>query len=319
MTGSFEVDVESDSEWLAAMNELGPACREMLRIWAEMEGEEEQLSNYTPRMEEIFRCFSSGSQHPADEIADALRDSRDLMIAVNEKHLELVQGALKTWHGTAADDFEVYLASMKEASRKYENALVGVSLLVEAYRSLVLSMRRDVVALVQRWIAAMEAEEQTQAKIGLAIASAFVALIGTFATAGGATGLVVAALGGGIGIEIEQMGASSYFEIMTSLVHQGEDIVHGVNRARAKIEKGFRDLTEDITGTKLGEVRPARPQIITAPSFDPDDFSLSEEFQRGHPVPAPGGPLVEEPKPEKGPESDIDEHGTDVYPEQVMR
>ncbi|MFJ5990499.1 hypothetical protein [Lentzea sp. NPDC092896] len=320
MSYTFEVDVDDDAAWLSTMNDLGPACMQMLAVWADMEGEVDQLPNYLPRMEEIFRCFSSGSQHPANEIADAMRDGRDVMKAVREKHIKDVHDATGTWHGAAADDFRTYLNSMSLAVTRYEDALDALNILVEAYRSLVVSMRGDVSAMVQRVFAAMEAEEQTDVKIGLALASAFVAVIGTVATGGTATALVVAALGGGIGIEIEQMGASDNFHIVASMVDQGEDIVHGVNRARAKIEKGFRDVTESIVGSKLGEVRPGRPEIITAPSFDPRDFALEEEYQRGHGVPAAGGPLVEAPPAEKGPDSDIDdETGLDVYPEQVKR
>ncbi|SFR06786.1 hypothetical protein SAMN04488564_1021077 [Lentzea waywayandensis] len=320
MSYTIDVDVENDAEWLSTMNELGPACMQLLAVWADMEGEEDQLPNYLPRMEEIFRCFSSGSQHPANEIADAMRDGRDLMDAVLHKHIKDVGTNVRHWHGAAADQFLVYLNSMSLAVKEYQDALEALNLLVEAYRSLVVSMRKDVSAMVQRVFAALEAEQQSQDKIGLAVAGAFVAVIGTVVTGGTATGLVVAALSGGIGIQIEQMGASDNFHVVASMVDQGEDIVHGVNQARAKIEKGFRAVTEALVGSKLDVVRPARPEIITAPSFDPKDFALEEEYQRGHDVPAAGGPLVEAPPAKKGPDSDIDEEtGLDVYPEQVKR
>lgn len=317
---NLDANVENDAEWRRAMEQLAPACLQLLAVFADFEGEEDQLPNYVPRMEEMFRLFASGAQHPGDEIAKAMRAGRDLMKAVREKHLADVKDNVDEWHGDAADQFDEYLNSMSLAVLRYEDALDAVAILVEAYRSLVVSMRKDVLAMVQRVFAAIEAEEQNSTKIGLAIASAFVAVIGTVATGGTATGLVVAALGGTIGVGMEQVGASDNFHIMASMVDQGEHIVREVRNAREKIEKGFREVAGSMTGSKIAETRPARPDIVTGPSFDPKDFGLSEENQRGHQVPAPGGPLVEEPLKDSGPDSDIDsETGLDVYPEQVLR
>jgi hypothetical protein len=313
-------DVENDVEWRRTMEQLAPNCMQMLAVFAELEGEEEQLPNYLPRMEEMFRLFASGSQHPGDEIAKAMRAGRDLMKAVREKHLADVKDNVDEWHGAAADQFDEYLNSMSLAILRYEDALDAVSVLVEAYRSLVVSMRKDVAAMVERVIAAVEAAEQSQTKIGLAIASAFVAVIGTIATGGTAGAAIFAALGGTIGVEMEQIGASDEFYVLASMVDQGEHIIRETRRAREKIEFGFREVARVMTGSKIAETRPARPDIVTGPSFDPKDFGLSEENQRGHQVPAPGGPLVEEPLKDSGPDSDIDsETGLDVYPEQVLR
>jgi uncharacterized protein YukE len=318
--GHFDANVEDDGEWRRAVEQLGPAMMQLLSIYADFEGEEDQLPNYLPRMEEVFRLFASGSQHPADEIARAMRSGRDLMKAVREKHLADVKDNVDEWHGAAADQFDEYLNSMSLAITRYEDALDAISILVEAYRSLVISMRKDVMALVQRIFSGLEAAEQAQLKIGLAIASAFVAVVGTVATGGTATGLAVAALGGTIGVGMEQVGADDEFHVLASMVDQGEHIIDEVRHAREKIEKGFRDVAESMTGSFIAETRPARPDIVTAPSFDPKDFGLAEENQRGHKLPAPGGPLVEQPPKDTGPDSDIDdETGLDVYPEQVMR
>jgi uncharacterized protein YukE len=318
--GHFDANVEDDGEWRRAVEQLGPAMMQLLAVYADFEGEEEQLPNYLPRMEEMFRLFASGSQHPGDEIAKAMRAGRDLMKAVRVKHLEDVKNNVDDWHGAAADQFDEYLNSMSLAVTRYEDALDAIAILVEAYRSLVISMRKDVMAMVQRVFAGLEAAGQAQQKIGLAIASAFVAVIGTVATGGTATGVAVAALGGTIGVGMEQIGADDEFHVMASMVDQGEQIIEAVRHGRKRIEQGFHDVAESMTGSFIAETRPARPVIVTAPSFDPKDFGLTEENQRGHQLPQPGGPLVEQPPKDTGPDSDIDEEtGLDVYPEQVMR
>ncbi|GGU24131.1 hypothetical protein [Lentzea flava] len=318
--GHFDANVEDDGEWRRAVEQLGPAMMQLLSVYADFEGEEDQLPNYIPRMEEMFRLFASGSQHPADEIAKAMRAGRDLMIAVKEKHLADVKTYVGEWHGAAAEQFEVYLNSMTLAIRRYEDALDAIAVLVEAYRGLVVAMRKDVVAMVQRVFSGLEAAEQAQLKISLAIATAFVAAIGSVVTGGAATGLAVEALSGTIGVSMEQIGASDEFHVLASMVDQGEQIIEEVRHARKKIEAGFRAVTESMIGSHMEETRPPRPEIVTAPSFDPKDFGLPEEYQRGHQLPAPGGPLVEQPPKDTGPDSDIDdETGLDVYPEQVMR
>ncbi|MEU0880338.1 hypothetical protein ABZ345_17180 [Lentzea sp. NPDC005914] len=137
-------------------------------------------------------------------------------------------------------------------------------------------------------------------KIALAVVGA-IAGVAAAAVSGGTSLAVVGAISGslisgGTSVANEVIDADSELGALLSINNNGLSVISKIDIERAKLEKALRDLAEYVSGAKLAEVRPARPVVITAPSFDPGSFGMTDEAQGKHKRPNDKTDLVPEPK-----------------------
>lgn len=203
---------------------------------------------------------------------------------------------------------------------------------LKGYRGLVEAFRKDVVALVQAALKGLEEAEQADLKLGIAVCNAVSGVIGAIggAAAGGApkggaaaagmgTSIVGALMAGAGGVIIEMVGADSEVEVVGSMLKAGNQLLEETRKATAPLTNALALIEEYVTAERLAEVRPDRPEIITAPSFDPDDFGLTDADQGGHRKPTDTTDLVPEPKRKPDQPGDHPfpgDIGDDRYPEQ---
>lgn len=317
--------MSADSDWKQSMVELGGKFNEMLENAALEHGRYGEYREHGPRIAPLFGTFASGQILEVRAMAGHIQDALDNIMHVFTKDAEQVKTLLDEWEGEAATGFELYMTDIQAAAQHYFYCLEALKVIIDGADRLMAEFRQDVNDLVSRTLAAYQAAEQDQAKIDLAVATAFVGLISVGAT-GGLSELIVAGITASVGVKMEQIGADNEVDVIKNMIDQGKEIVRAVDRERDKLEDALDKLCTYVTGAKLKAVRPDRPGVVTAPSFDPAGFGLPPHLQGDHERPAPGGELVEEPpKKESGPydEKVVDSGGKervgDRYEEQVPR
>lgn len=296
--------MSADNAWKQSMIDLGGKFNEMLENAALEHGRYGEYREHGPRIAPLFGTFASGQILEVQSMAGHVQNAMDNIMEVFTEDAEKVKTLLAHWEGKAATDFALYMTDIQSAAHQYFYCLEALKLIIDGAERLIAKLREDVNGLVSRTLQAYEAAEQAQAKIDLAVATAFVGLISTAAT-GGLADLVLEGLTASVGVKMEQIGADNEVDVIKSMIDQGEEILRAVDRERDKLEDALDKLCTYVTETKLKKVRPDRPDVVTAPSFDPVDFGLPPHLQGNHERPAPGGELVEEPpKKESGPYDD---------------
>ncbi|SDO39788.1 WXG100 family type VII secretion target [Lentzea jiangxiensis] len=316
--------MSADGDWKRSMMELSGRFTEMLENAALEDGRYGEYREHGPRIAPLFGVFASGQILEVQAMAKHVKNALDNLMDVYTKDAGEVNILLAEWEGEAASDFKIYMNDIASAAEQYFFCLEALKLIIEGAERLMTKLREDVNGLVARTLTAYDAAAQSQEKIELAVATAFVGLLS--AASGSLTGVILAGLTGSIGVKMEQLGADNEVDVIKSMIEQGHQIVRGVDVERDKLEDALDNLCTYVTGAKLKKVRPERPSVITAPSFDPGAFGLPPHLQGGHRRPAPGGELVEEPQAKAdGPydEKTVDSGGKervrDRYEEQVPR
>ncbi|GLZ31149.1 hypothetical protein Lesp02_33370 [Lentzea sp. NBRC 105346] len=314
--------MSADDGWKRQMQEVSAQFAGKLDVAAADDHRYKEAAQLKPRLYSAFSAFASGEIEVVRQMASNVKGALDAMKHVVTKDANDVRTLLKGWEGAAAQDFELYMNAIESAAQQYSYCLQSLDVILQGSEKLIAALRADVKALIERTQAAYQEAEQNGQKIGLAVAIAYVGLIASVG-AGTLAGMVVAGLTGSGGATIEMIGADSEFDVLKSMVEQAEQIIHNTDVERAKLEVALRTLCDYVTGGKLAAVRPERPGIVTAPTFDPAAFGLPPHLQGRHRRPKPGGELVVEPpvKP-SGPYDSEDvnsEKNRDRYVEQVPK
>ena len=266
----------------------------------------ESLVEMFPHMVEdiprIFSAFQCGDPDRVQSMLDSLEEAKWVL----QKDLNLhLAGAVKDmdgWTGTAAEDFTTFLFNLRDAMDLLLAVVDVLVLILRAYQALVLAMRNDALTLTEKTLQAYEEAGADEWKIALAIAGAIVGVVAGFAAGPAAPavwGAVSGALAaGGTSVAGEVIGADSQLGALLTINKTGPSLISKIDGERAKLEQALRDLTGFVSGAKLEEIRPDRPEVITAPSFDPRSFGMTDEAQGGHRRPTDQTDLLPEPKRE---------------------
>lgn len=314
-----------DQEWAVRMADLSEKLQGILREHDD-DGIGESARLYH-RIERAFNLFSCGEDYAAGRMSEYLAAAKDELTKNRERDFGRIDREMDGWQGDAANQFCDYVNSLKDSSFIMVDRLETLQMILQAHQILVRGMRKDVLDLVRKTLAGIEAAETDGWEVGMTVAGAVAAFAaGVAGSVTGPVGLTVlgtialnmAAAAPGAVVAVD--GAEDELGVIVRFVDSAEGMLHLIDIERLRIEKAFRDLADSITGTKLPEVRPDRPTIITAPDFQPASFGLQEQVQAGHPVPTDTTDLVPEPKKHAdGPfdrtkTKDGQEH--DRYPEQ---
>ena len=257
---------------------------------------------------EIFENFKCGDPDRVDRMIEHLTDAKYALGKDLREHLGGAQLAMTGWTGAAADDFRKWLLQLEDAMNLLSECMEALILILRSYKAVVLGMRNDALGLVDKTLEGIEAAEADNWKILLSVVGAVASVAGAFATAGAsiAIGAVVGAMvSGAAGVANEVIDADSEIDVIREMNKIGFSMIGKVGDEAGRIISGLNELSGFVSGAKLGEVRPGRPVVITAPSFDPGSFGLPDQTQGQHPRPTDTTDLVPEPKRhEDGPYDD---------------
>ncbi|MEV8439846.1 hypothetical protein AB0425_20930 [Actinosynnema sp. NPDC051121] len=256
-----------------------------------------------PRIPPLFDAFVCGDPDRVEEMVDHLNAAKYVLNKDLREHLGGAQLDMAGWVGDAAADFLDYLLQLEDAIGLLTECLDALIVILRSHAAVVLAMRQDALNLVDLALQGIEAAGADDWKVALAVVGAVAGVLGTVASLGTATGALVevvtvmgSAISGSAGVAGAVIDASSELGVLDDMIKAGEGIVAEVREQTSAVDAGLRELARFVSGTKLAEVRPDRPDVITAPSFDPGSFGMTDEAQGRHPRPTDTTDLVPEPK-----------------------
>jgi uncharacterized protein YukE len=257
----------------------------------------------TPQISSLFDAFACGDPDRVEEMVGHLTDAKYVLAKDLREHLGGAQQDMEGWEGDAADDFRDFLLKLEDAINLLADCVDALIVILRSYSAVVLAMRNDALDLVELGLRGIEEAGADDWKVALTVVGAVAGVLGTIASVGTSTPALLAvisvigsAVNGSVGVAGAVIDASSEIGVLDDMVKAGESMIDQVGVQRDAVEVGIRELATFVSGAKLAEVRPERPVIITAPSFDPGSFGLTDEAQGKHPRPTDTTDLVPEPR-----------------------
>jgi hypothetical protein len=309
-----------DIEWASRMSELSETFKAILREHDEYGiGESARLYD---RIDRAFDLFSCGEGLGAAKMSQFLADAKYEMIKDREEDFNGVLRAMDGWQGSAASQFLTYVNSLDDGMNILVDRIETMQMILQAHEILVKAMREDVCDLVQKTLDGIAAAETDGWEVGVTVAGAVAAFATGLTGVGGlpvwaVMGVIAGEMAAGAaGVAVAVNAADDELGVLVNFVDSAEGMLHAIDIERLRIEKGFRLLAGSVTDVKLREVRPERPVVVTAPSFDPGSFGMQDQAQVGHRVPADTRDLVPEPRKRADGPFDRSSDGHDRYQEQ---
>ena len=268
----------------------------------------------------LFGYFKSGDPDRVDRMLEYLSEAKYVLGKDLREHLGGAQLAMDGWTGSAAVDFREWLLKLEDAINLLSECVDMLIVILRAYKALVLGTRNDVLNLVDKTLQGIEAAEVDGWKIVLAAVGAVAGVVGAVVS-GGATlaltaAVVTSMVSGAAGVASEMIDADSELEVIDQMNKAASSMVDKIRAEADRLNDGLTTLSSFVSGAKLAEVRPGRPEVITAPSFDPGSFGLPDEMQGGHKRPTDTTDLVPEPERHEDGPFDKSVFGGDQYEEE---
>jgi uncharacterized protein YukE len=242
--------------------------------WAgEVAGNKQQV------MDDIWHVFTRFRDVDPAAIEACVAELNDVAMTV-ASHVNMLADAhdkvQDNWKGTARDQFMEYMNAMETALTNIRDRVQALILVAQAELNLACDFQTDVNALVQKTLQGIEDAEIHQEKMALVIAGS-IAAAGAALVAGPAAGpLVVGVLSamtsGAASAAGEALDGDSVYDVVDSFIHAGYSLNGSLAGQGLGLIAGLGKVMELVTEDHLPEVRPDRPEVITAPSFDPRAF-----------------------------------------------
>jgi hypothetical protein len=255
-------------------------------------------------VEDLFERFRNIDPAAAEKCVEELTDAMMTVASHTSLLADAHQRVSDYWDGDAADGFMDYLNAMINALTNLQDRLNGFILVARAELQLAEDFQQDVLDLVQKTLQGIEDAEIHQKKMAFAIAGSIAAVVGSLAAGPFAVAAVSTALASGAAsVASEELEGNSVMDVVDEFVTAGHSLTGGLGAQGSALVGGLYKLDEYLTEGHLPEVRPARPEIITAVKFDPGLF-YPEGFPEELRASVPTGDLVEEPAQSGDQESD---------------
>lgn len=348
MTSDLDQDLLDDAGWAEAMADH---CRAFQAVWAEhgadvslTPGEEfmpglppemrdafdDAQPNFVdvpPRIDELFETFCSGRIEQAAPIYDGLAEAATLAADETEAGLDTLKGELSaSWDGDAADRFVRWLGDMQQACANMSDVALAARELMNAYQQLLRSYRTDVLTLIDdvqtRLTEAAHVGEQRRLNMISAVHAIAIGLAGASSPTGAAAAVAGAMSNLGHSDSVLQVGGEKEGEVILSMLTEGEKIIADARAGGDTIVAGLLELGNHVTDTRddrnqsrLDQIRPGRPGLITDDGFDPDQFR-HEEQPPGIADRVSRDDLVREPPPDEDRDAWRDNPPPDREPEE---
>ena len=312
-----------DIDWAARMSDLRENFKAILREHDDDGiGDSARLYDRIDRIFNLFSCGEGfGEDSGAERMSGGLRLAKEEMRKDHEKDFNGIRTAMDGWQGDAAAKFLTYVDDLADGMNLLVDRIETMEMILQAHALLVKAMREDVLDLVQKTLDALAAAESDGWEVGATVVGVVAGFAAGLAGVSGPAGTALATIAGEMvsaasGTAVAMHGAQDELGVIVNFVDSAEAMLHSIDIERLRIEKAFRSLAVWITDEKLVEVRPDRPSIITAPSFDPRSFGMQDHMQAGHPMPTDTRDLVPEPKRHADGPFDRTKDGHDRYQEQ---
>lgn len=232
----------------------------------------------------------TGARTPADDVWDVFTRFRnvdpaaveqciaelsdvDLTVASQVNLLANAKDSVdRNWSGPAADHFCEYLNNMQAALNNLRDRLQALMLVASAELEVACAFQTDVRSLVQTTLQGIEDAQIHRKKMQLAIAGAIVSVAG--AVTGGVLTVATAATitAGAAAVASEELEASDVNDVVLEFIRVGNTLAGDCAGQGMGLIAGLNKVMEYVTEDHLPEIRPDRPEVITAPSFDPKAF-----------------------------------------------
>lgn len=291
-----------DHDWQVRMGDICENLKGILREHDD-DGTGDAARLYD-RIDRAFNLFSCGEEgYVITKMRTALNNAKGSLMKDHEEHFGGIRRAMDGWQGTAAEGFSVYVDQLADGVNIMVDRIDTMQMIIQAHEVLVRRMRADVLDLVRKTLAGIDAAETDGWETGLTVAGAVAAfaagVVGSVGTlpAWAVLGMIamnMAAAAPGAVVAVD--GADDELGVIVRFVDSAEGLLHLIDIERLRIEKAFRELAASVTDANLVEVRPDRPAVIAAPDFQPASFGMQDEVQAGHPVPTNTTDLVPEPE-----------------------
>ncbi len=257
-------------------------------------------------VEDLFERFRNIDPAAAEKCVEELTDAMMTVASHTSLLADAHQRVSDYWAGDAADGFMDYLNAMINALTNLQDRLNAFIIVAKAELQLAEDFQKDVVDLVQATLKGIEEAETHWKKEMLAIAGS-IAAVGAAVASGGvavaALGVAAAMTSGAAAVASEGIDADSVMDVVKGFITAGHSLTGDLGGQGSALVGGLYKLDEYLTEGHLPEVRPARPEIITAVKFDPGLF-YPEGFPEELRASVPTGDLVEEPTQSGDQESD---------------
>jgi hypothetical protein len=312
-----------DIDWSARMSDLSENFTAILREHDDDGiGDSARLYDRIDRVFNLFSCGEGfGKDSGAERMGNGLGAAKAQLIKDHEEDFDGIRAAMDGWQGAAAGQFLTYVNSLADGMNLLIDRIATMEMILQAHAVLVKAMREDVLDLVRKTLDALAAAESDGWEVGMTVAGAVAGFAAGLALGGLPTWAVMGVIAGemasgGAGVAVAMHGAEDELGVLVNFVDSAEGMLHVIDIERLRIEKAFRSLAASITNDNLIEVRPERPVIVTAPSFDPASFGMQDHAQAGHSMPTDTRDLVPEPKKHADGPFDKTADGHDRYQEQ---
>ncbi|MFC4855639.1 hypothetical protein [Actinophytocola glycyrrhizae] len=298
-----------DPDWAGRMADLNENFQAILREHDE-DGIGDSARLYH-RIDRAFNLFSCGEGFAAEKMISSLGLAKGELAKEKEENFNGIHRDMEGWQGAAADQFLDWVNQLEGGVNVMTDRIDTLLMILQAHNTLVVNMRADVLDLVQKTLDGVAAAETDGWEVGMTVAGA---VAGFAAGVAGSVGVLPAwaVLGtiamnmaaGAPGVAVAVNEAADELGVMVRFVDSAEGMLDAIDIERLRIEKAFRELAASITSDQLVWVRPDRPDVITAPDFQPGAFGMEEDDQAGHPLPTDTSDLV--PEPERKPDGQFD-------------
>lgn len=212
-----------------------------------------------------------------EDMADYLDKASESVQDDVDSHLGNIKSPLMDgWDGDAADNFDKYVGHMMSAVRDHSEVLGSMSMVTRAYLSLVTSTKKDVRAVVNAGIAAIEASAKSPEKLGKEVVSAISEAIGF----GKGRGIerVIDVLKAGSGDAPMGFGASDAMEALHAFAIDLKILRQTIEARVGIISRAYKEIKFHVR-EDLPSVDPDLPSIVADDKFDPNKFNMPDTPQ----------------------------------------
>jgi uncharacterized protein YukE len=239
---------------------------------------------------------------------DATADLKSAYRSIDEHLDEGINGTnrdLIDWTGDSAEKFATYLSQVQEAVGTYKDILHDYVQIQAGYAALVQGVIDDASAMLTKAISAQTDVSEATWEVILTAIAAVSAGIGAAVSGPVGWAIVTSAVAGTASEASVIISNSDPASTAQSLADGLQGLLNDVNDQLDRFDKAVIELRHYLDGNSpMPSVNPPLPGFITAPSFDPSLFHLSDEppgIENG----VTRGQLVREPPPDGVPQSSI--------------
>jgi len=262
----------------------------------------------TPCLDQIDNLASALDFGDVTGADDATADLKTAYRSIDENLDEGINGAsrdLVDWTGDSADKFTVYLSQVQEAVGRYKDILHDYTQIQGGYAALRHGVINDVTALFDKAIDAQTDVSVATWEVVLTAIGAVSAGIGAAISGPVGWAIVTSAVAGAASEASVIISNSDPASTAQSLADGLQGLLNDVNDQLGRFDTAVIELRQYLDDNgPLPAVNPQPPGFITAPSFDPSLFHLSDEptgIENG----VDRSQLVQPPPPDGVPQSSI--------------